>query len=231
MPRCMAFSREAWLGPVKGREPDSASYSITPADHRSTCRQRRTAASGAAITPPDTAPGIADVQCTNCIPWQGHCAAALLYPRGTVGRCVCYTCSRFMGAALLMECHVQGKPQVICWQCQPAPAAQCCKACRCNAEQAAARMAWLARHCALLTAVPSYSWPATISGAVNSGVPHCSLNAPPLKGATTPARPKSAIFGVSPSIRMFSGFKSRWITRLPACKRGPGQRKQPNRIL
>jgi hypothetical protein len=50
------------------------------------------------------------------------------------------------------------------------------------------------RACASLTASPSYSRPPTISGAVNSGVPHCALSAPPAAGAVTAAMPKSAIW-------------------------------------
>jgi hypothetical protein len=44
----------------------------------------------------------------------------------------------------------------------------------------------------LLTAWPLYSRAPTISGAVNSGVPHCALSAP-AAGAVTAAKPKSAI--------------------------------------
>ena len=65
------------------------------------------------------------------------------------------------------------------------------------------------------TAGPLYSLPCTISGAVNSGVPH-SWRRFPEKGVVMPAKPKSAILTlVDSSMRMFSGFRSLWITRLP----------------
>ena len=58
----------------------------------------------------------------------------------------------------------------------------------------------------------------TISGAVNSGVPHIWRKLPE-KGVVMPASPKSAILTfIASSIRMFSGFRSLWITRLEGSK-------------
>lgn len=58
------------------------------------------------------------------------------------------------------------------------------------------------------TAGPLYSLPWTISGAVNSGVPH-SCRRLPENGVVMPASPKSAILTFEDSsIRMFSGFRS-----------------------
>ena len=58
----------------------------------------------------------------------------------------------------------------------------------------------------------------TISGAVNSGVPHIWRRLPE-KGVVMPASPKSAILTfIASSIRMFSGFRSLWMTRLQGSK-------------